>query len=292
METESGLSGLQDTTPLIVEIGSLIKVSPALKITFDRRRKHNTLICGSNERMSENLVNLYMLAILKNRPSKLYCFDGERLLGSSPADCYYDEYMRFGPRFVIANNRGDIINCINDVYDLYTSRKKRNSDEQIFVVIKNLQFLDIVKSMLKGEPINESDYLEDLPAQEPMDDSFDFGLGMETSILNVSDKMLKLIDDGTAYGIYFLISSLEFQSVKESMYFGENVLAKFPERYVFSLNDNDSESLIENISVSSLRDNTVYYSDSIKSTFQMKPYVFPSADTLRAHLDTILGGGD
>ena len=292
LETESGLSGLQDTTPLIVEIGSLIKVSPALKITFDRRRKHNTLICGSNERMSENLVNLYMLAILKNRPSKLYCFDGERLLGSSPADCYYDEYMRFGPRFVIANNRGDIINCINDVYDLYTSRKKRNSDEQIFVVIKNLQFLDIVKSMLKGEPINESDYLEDLPAQEPMDDSFDFGLGMETSILNVSDKMLKLIDDGTAYGIYFLISSLEFQSVKESMYFGENVLAKFPERYVFSLNDNDSESLIENISVSSLRDNTVYYSDSIKSTFQMKPYVFPSADTLRAHLDTILGGGD
>lgn len=99
--------------------------------------------------------------------------------------------------------------------------------------------------MLKGEPIDEAAYLDDTPVQDAIDDSFDFGLGMDTSLPNVSDKLLKLIDDGTAYGIHFIVSSLEFQSVKESMYFGENVLAKFPERYVFSLNDNDSEALIE-----------------------------------------------
>ena len=289
LETRYGLAGLRDTIPLNVEIGSLIKVAPPLNIVFDRRRKHNTLICGSNERMAENLTNLYMLAILKNRLSKLYCFDGERLLGPSPADCYYDEFMRFGNRFVIANNRGDIITCINEVYDVYTDRKKKNSNEQLFVIIKNLQFLDIVKSMLKGEPINEADYLEDTPVQDSIDDPFDFGLGMDISSQNVSDKLLKLIDDGTAYGIYFIVSSLEFQSVKESMYFGENVLVKFPERYVFSLNDNDSESLIENTSVAALRDNTVFYSDSVKSMFQLKPYAFPSADALHAHLDIVLG---
>ncbi len=292
LETEYGLSGLRDAIPLNVEIGSLIKVAPPLNIIFDRRRKHNTLICGSNERMAENLTNIYMLAILKNRFSKLYCFDGERLLGPSPADRYYDEYMRFGTRFAIANERGDIITCINEVYDVYTSRKKKNNNEQIFIVVKNLQFLDIVKSMLKGEPINEADYLDDMPVQDTIDTSFDFGTGMDTSSPNISDKLLKLIDDGTAYGIYFIFSSLEFQSVKESMYFGENVLAKFPERYVFSLNDNDSDSLIENISVAALRDNTVYYSDSVKNTFQLKPYVFPSVGALHAHLDTVLGGDD
>lgn len=292
LETEYGLSGLHDAIPLNVEIGSLIKVAPPLNITFDRRRKHNTLICGSNERMAEDLANLYMLAILKNRHAKLYCFDGERLLGPSQLDCYYDEYLRFGTRFTIANNRGDIINCINEVYDAYSSRKKKNSNEQLFVAIKNLQFLDIVKSMLKGEPIDEADYLDDTQGQDAIDDSFDFGLGMDTSSPNVSDKLLKLIDDGTAYGIHFIVSSLEFQSVKESMYFGENVLAKFPERYVFSLNDNDSEALIENVSVVSLRDNTVYYSDSVKNTFQVKPYVFPTADALHAHLSTVLGGDD
>lgn len=293
LETEYGLSGMQDATPLNVEVGSLIKVAPPLKITFDRRRKHNTLICGSSERMSDNIVNLYMLAILKNRLSRLYCFDGERLLGPSPADHYYDEYSRFGARFSIANNRGDIISFINEVYSDYTERKKKNNNEQIFVVVKNLQFLDIVKSMLKGEPIDEMDYLDDnMLTRNSTEDSFDFGASIETSPLNVSDKLLKLIDDGTAYGIHFIISSLEFQSVKESMYFGENILAKFPERYVFSLNDNDSESLIENISVAALRDNTVYYSDSIKSTFQLKPYVFPSADKLHTHLNVILVGGD
>ena len=293
LETKYGVSGLQDTTPLNIEVGSLIKVAPPLKITFDRRRKHNTLICGSNERMSENLVNLYMFALLKNRLSRLYCFDGERLIGPSPVDCYYDEYFRFGARFAIADNRGDIISYINEIYDAYTERKKNNSSEQIFVVVRNLQFLDIVKSMLKGEPIDEADYLDDSAhIQNAMEDSFDFGASIDISPINVSDKLLKLIDDGSAYGIHFIISSLEFQSVKDSMYFGENILAKFPERYVFSLNDNDSESLIENISVASLRDNTVYYSDSIKSTFQLKPYTFPSADNLHKFLDSVLLGGD
>ena len=124
------------------------------------------------------------------------------------------------------------------------------------------------------------------------DDPFDFGMGIDTSAMNVSDKLLKLIDDGTAYGIFFIIGSIEFQSVKECMYFGENTLPKFPERYVFSLNDSDAESLIENISVKSLKHNTVYYSDSIKNTFQVKPYVFPSAEELHIHLNSVIGGNE
>lgn len=292
LETEFGSSGISCEAPLSIEIGSLIKVAPPLRIVFDRRRKHNTLICGSEEHMAENLMNQYTLAILKCSSAKLYCFDGERLLGSSPADRFYKEYERFGSRFVIADDRGDIIRCVNEVYDIYTARKKKNSSEQIFIMIKNLQFMDIIKSMLKGEPIDESDYVEDAPAQEAMDNPFNFGMGIDTSAMNVSDKLLKLIDDGTAYGIFFIISSLEFQSVKECMYFGENTLSKFPERYVFSLNDSDSESLIENISVASLKNNTVYYSDSIKKTFQVKPYVFPSAEELHTHLETIIGGDE
>ena len=292
LDTEFGSSGLGDEAPLAVEIGSLIKVAPPLRIVFDRRRKHNTLICGSGERMSENLMNLYSLAILKNNGAKLYCFDGERLLGPSQADRFYEEYARFGSRFTMADGRGDIIRCINEVYDIYTARKKKNSGDQIFIMIKNLQFMDIIKSMLKGEPIDESDYLEDAPVQEVPDDPFDFGMGIDTSAMNVSDKLLKLIDDGTAYGIFFIIGSIEFQSVKECMYFGENTLPKFPERYVFSLNDSDAESLIENISVKSLKHNTVYYSDSIKNTFQVKPYVFPSAEELHIHLNSVIGGNE
>ena len=102
--------------------------------------------------------------------------------------------------------------------------------------------------------------------------------------------MLKIIDDGTAYGIHIVVSSLEYQSVKESMYFGENILAKFPERFVFSLNDSDAESLIEGVSVTSLRDNTVYYTDSVKNTFQLKPYVFPDIDDLNTYIESSMRG--
>ena len=60
----------------------------------------------------------------------------------------------------------------------------------------------------------------------------------------------------------------------------------------YALNDNDSDSLIENVSVASLRDNTVYYSDSVKQTFQMKPYVFPKTDELAAYIDRLSLGGE
>ena len=98
----------------------------------------------------------------------------------------------------------------------------------------------------------------------------------------------KLIDDGAAYGIHFILTCTEFQSIKENMYYGENVLSKFPERFVFALNDNDADSLIEGITVASLRDNTVYYTDSVKYTYQMKPYVFPKVDELELYLNSIL----
>ena len=64
------------------------------------------------------------------------------------------------------------------------------------------------------------------------------------------------------------------------MQYGENALSKFPERYVFSLSDADGDYLIDGVSLKSLKDNTVYYTDSFKSTFQLKPYIFPKKKEL------------
>ena len=91
---------------------------------------------------------------------------------------------------------------------------------------------------------------------------------------------MKLISDGSGFGIHFVVTSLEYQTVRECMYYGENVLTKFPERVIFSLGSNDADNLIENVSVSGLRDNTVYFTDGVKNTFQMKPYITPEAGKL------------
>ena len=81
------------------------------------------------------------------------------------------------------------------------------------------------------------------------------------------------------------LTSLEYQSVRECMYYGENILAKFPERIIFSLGPNDADNLIENVSVTGLRDNTVYFTDGVKNTFQMKPYISPSPNELKRLFD-------
>lgn len=283
LETESGRKGGNSDETVSIEVGTLIKVAPPLNVVFDRRRKHNTLICGTSERMNENLSNLYLFGMVKNRRATVYCFDGERLLGPSNADRIYAAFSRMSSQFIVAESRGDIVRYVNSIYDTYANRKKRGGGESIFIVIKNLQYLDIVRSMFRGDMIDESEYIE--PA-EPADsfDAFDFGTSAPA--LGVSEKMLKIIDDGSAYGIHLIVASMEYQCIKDCMYFGENILAKFPERYIFSLNDGDAESLIESVSVASLRDNTVYYSDSVKNTFQMKPYVFPKPNELEAYLNT------
>lgn len=76
---------------------------------------------------------------------------------------------------------------------------------------------------------------------------------------NASEKLQKLIADGAAYGIHFIICSSDYQTVKESMHFGMNILNKFRERIVFALSDSDAFNLIDNVNVSTLHDNTVYY---------------------------------
>lgn len=283
LKTNAGVNCSNYDDAVTVEVGNLIKVAPPLRITFDPKRKHNTLVCGTNERMSENILNMFSFFILKNTKALLYCFDGEHLLGPSIADKFYDAFAKMSGKFRIAESRGNIIEYVNEIYDLYTERKKRGGGDSVFILIKNLQYLDLIKSMFKGDMIDESEYLDNAPQSE---DAFDFGF--DVSSLGVSEKMLKIVDDGTAYGIHIVVSSLEYQSVKESMYFGENILAKFPERFVFSLNDSDAESLIEGVSVTSLRDNTVYYTDSVKNTFQLKPYVFPNIDELNRYIESFI----
>ena len=275
LETKSGSEGSNSNDVVSVEVGKLIKVAPPLTILFDRRRKHNTLVCGANEKMSENILNLFAFTILKNSRASVYCIDGERLLGPSNADKIYSCFEKMSGKFMIAESRGNIIEFVNEIYDLYAERKKHGGGDPVFILVKNLQYLDLVKSMFKGETIDESEYVDTAPQDF---DSFDFGADIST--FGVSDKLLKIIDDGTAYGIHIIVSSLEYQSVREYMYFGENILAKFPERYIFSLNDSDAESLIEGVSVTSLRDNTVFYADSVKYVFQLKPYLFPKAEEL------------
>lgn len=284
---EAGI-GRTDELPVRIHMGSLIKVAPPFALSIDRKKKHNLLVCGANERMANMLANNYMVSALLNEHASVYCIDGDRLVGDDGSADFYRVMESASPRFRVAEDRGDIIRFINEIFKNYQTWKKQNGNQAVFLVIKNLQFLDIVKTMFHGEQIDESEYLEEeneVPAADPSNPfaavaSF-FESRSSGDSLSVSDKLLKLVNDGSGFGIHLVVTSLEFQTVKECMYYGENILAKFPERIIFSLGGNDADALIENVSVSGLRDNTVYFTDGVKHTFQMKPYILPSGSQLQ-----------
>lgn len=288
--------GLSDTTPEVIHLGSLIKVAPPLTIKVDRRRKHNLLVCGANERMSENITNIYMLSALLNTNSTVYCIDGEFLVGDSASEDIYAVLSKFGKRFRLATDRGQIVRFIHEIYSIYTDRKKKNADGQIFVFVKSLQFLDIVRKMFADEYVDESEFVNYQSAGDDVNsDPTGFGFidnmdNTEQNAVSLSAKMLKLVDDGSGFGISFVVSSAEYQVVKETMHYGSQILPKFPERIIFSLNDNDADNLIDNVSVSNLRDNTVYFTDGIKNIFQLKPYTMPSPAELEHFVVGLLGG--
>lgn len=288
--------GATDELPVHIHMGTLIKVAPPFALCIDRKKKHNLLICGSSEKMANTISNNYMISALLNRNAALYCIDGDKLVGDDSSAGFYEALSACcGSRIKIAQDRADIIRFINEIYQSYQTWKKQNSGDVVFVVLKNLQFLDIVKSMLKGEMIDESECLDAASSEPEIDPANPFAA--VTSFFeskengddcSVGEKLLKLIADGSGFGIHFIVTSLEYQTVRECMYYGENVLAKFPERIIFSLGSNDADNLIENVSVAGLRDNTVYFTDSVKNTFQMKPYLAPTPIELQRFLSDSL----
>ena len=295
----------KDNRNIEIQIGEPIKIMEPLKIVYNRRLKHNALICGSNEKMNENITNLYILGILLNKKAKLYCIDGNIILdGEISEKTYYPEFQKFGDRLQIARNRSDIIRFIKDAYDFYKDAKKEMPENQIYILIKNFQYLDLAKKLLKGDRVYESEYLKDNSNAENEeveedDDPFAaFEKKMNSSSFennsekdetggDSSKKLIQLVDDGSAYGINFIFTSLEYQSVKENMTYGEVSIRSFPDKYVFSLSDNDASSLVDDISLKSLKNNTVYYTDSIRNTYQVKPYVFPSKEELSKFIDEL-----
>jgi hypothetical protein len=284
--------GYSGETIINMHMGTLIKVAPPFVMQFDRRRRHNLLICGANEKMAENLTNLCIFTALLNTNTDVCCIDGESLIGESVSASVYSCLTDFSTRFKIAKSRPEIMEFINDLHTVYSERKKGGELKQTLIVIKNVQFLDVIKKMFKGEPVDENEFGGG--SANEASSGFDFGTSSDYnySSMSVSDKLLQLIDDGANYGMFFIVSSLEYQSVKENMYYGENVLAKFPERIVFALSNNDADNLIDGVAVSGLRDNTVFYSDGVKSAFQFKPYIMPDASDLKKFIEDLPVGGE
>lgn len=299
---------LQSTLPATIRLGELIKVAPPLELKLDRRYRHNLLICGANERMANNLVGLYLLSALLNANLQVYCIDGDRLIGGTSMSDLYAVFARhFGQRLKVASEEDDVFRFVKEVYRSYEDTKQGVAGaRQSVLVVKDLQYVESFKKLLKGEHVKDPTATEEAPAPEPvveepsiMDpfasinsyfaqrDAIQASSAAQSS-KNPTEMVRELADTGYTGGAFMVLSSLDYQTVNENMRFGDRALTKFPERIIFSLGENDAYNLIDGVSVASLRDNTVYFTDGVRSTFQLKPFVMMDAERLDAFLTRIL----
>ena len=306
-----------ESLPCTIHMGDKIEVAPPFELHIDRKSKHNLLVCGSNTEMMNCIVNNYMISAILNTHSEVYCIDGDVLIGETTSDRFYSVLCKHTSRFHLTESYSDIVSAILNINDIFSERKKKRSLEPVFVVIKNLQYLELVQQLLRNERIYASEYLDmDEPSSEtesetqnPEDDDIPEALkalmNLESMLekrepdtfsnkgkedienTNVSNVFINLIANGSNFGIYFLIASSELQVIKDNMRGYENTLNKFSETIVFSISDEDSGYLINDIQTSGMPNNVAYYYDGVKNKFQFKPYIAPDAEELNQFLSEV-----
>ena len=184
-----------DSTTTEIDMGVMIKVAPPFVLSIDRRKRHNLLICGSNERMTENIVTIMQLGILRNKAAKICDINGEWLVSEGFSGSLAEEIAGVMPRYRCCCTRKEIVLMIKELYDEYQCRKSGGTASPLFICIRNLQYLDIIQQILKGERVMEEEYLPVQPSATPST-SFDFGQSYNMSGDSSTEKLLAVINDG------------------------------------------------------------------------------------------------
>ena len=62
-------------------------------------------------------------------------------------------------RYKCCRTRAEIVATIRELHEEYLRRKAGSDAQPLFICIRDLQYLDIIQQMLKGERVMEADYL-------------------------------------------------------------------------------------------------------------------------------------
>jgi len=145
---------------------------------------------------------------------------------------------------------------IASLYDRMVSRKESDDRAPLFLLINDLQWIQIVQTMLSGTRVAQADYSN--PGEYNIDRSD-----------NVSEKLKQIIRAGGAYNIHTIIAA-EKAAASMAVLRGDNNYFDF--RFGFNLNDKEYDSIFGDFRAQSMK-GMALYSDSIDSPRMFKPYI-------------------
>lgn len=276
--------------PVTVHMGEAIKVAPPWQMVLDKKRKHNLLICGSDDLMTNHLCHNFMISLLLHQNAELFLLDGEYFLGDSPLQGFYRTLRNHHKnQFHLGQSNQDIFDVINQVYQRFIEKSQSNSSKTTVIFLKHLQFLNLAQAMFRGEQVEEASTTATEEPSEPVTDANPFAFlddfvsnrsVSKENTLSIGDKLLKIINEGSRYDIHVVITCQDYQTIRDCMYYSDNILAKFQERILFALSTQDAGHLMDIGSMAHLGEHTVSYSDGIYHPYQVKPYKSPTSQEL------------
>ena len=85
------------------------------------------------------------------------------------AEVFYQSLEHGVAELHTAHTRSDIVQFVHDLYESISSAKKKTGGDTVLFVIKNLQFLDLMQTMLLGDRVDEAEYIEFLAEPKAVD---------------------------------------------------------------------------------------------------------------------------
>jgi len=240
-------------TEVSIEYGVPVAIAPPIRIPFWTSRSSNLLIIGNESSMKERLVTISLLGLKQISDAEIYSVDGGTLI-KNPNQV--SELIHSIENCKCPDTEKGVVDMIASLYDRMVSRKESDDRAPLFLLINDLQWIQIVQTMLSGTRVAQADYSN--PGEYNIDRSD-----------NVSEKLKQIIRAGGAYNIHTIIAA-EKAAASMAVLRGDNNYFDF--RFGFNLNDKEYDSIFGDFRAQSMK-GMALYSDSIDSPRMFKPYI-------------------
>lgn len=290
-----------------IYLGDPIRIGQPVTLNVSRMKRSTLLVVGSEHRMSDQIMAVYMSNAIKSEPHKLtmateqsiYLFDGLSMMGESFAEKVGSVVNRGAADIKLAKDVFDVLPLIDELYSIYEKRKQQRMSmggrktqyATIHIIINDFQWIEPIVLMLHNKSVDDFVVPTSATKSSGGDDLFgfinkshknDLGGVMDsflddlspaktTTIFNISyhKKLMTLIESGYTCGFNVVMSCPDFISIKEIIY---ECIPKFQNRILFALSDKDADRIISEARIEKLKSNIALFYDGVNPAYQFKPY--------------------
>lgn len=293
-----------------IYLGDPIRIGQPVTLNVSRMKRSTLLVVGSEHRMSDQIMAVYMSNAIKSEPHKLamaaeqsvYLFDGLSMMGEPFAEKVGSVVNRGIADIKLAKDVFDVLPLIDELYSIYEKRKQQRMSTggrkvqyaTIHIVINDFQWIEPIVLMLNNKSVD--DFVVTASAPEPSfsdggDDLFGFiNKPHKNDLGGVMDSFLADLSPTKPTTTSNISYHKKLMTLIESGYTcGFNVvmscpdfisikeiiyecIPKFQNRILFALSDKDADRIISEARVENLKSNIALYYDGVNPAYQFKPY--------------------